>query len=73
MFFSRVSFCVLALVRSTPVLPPLHAKDPGHSAKSASGRLHLHTRTPLTNQVGVGSLCRCPGIVSKRIRKRAVT
>ena len=30
-------------VRSTPVLPQWHVKDPGHSAKSAGGRLHLKT------------------------------
>ena len=33
-------------VRSTPVLPQLHVKDPGHSAKSAGGRLQLNTHTP---------------------------
>ena len=27
-----------------------HVKDPGHSAKSAGGRLHLNTHTPLTHQ-----------------------
>ena len=26
-------------IRSTPVLPQQHVKDPGHSAKSAGGRL----------------------------------
>ena len=35
-------------VRSTPVLPKWHVKDPGHSAKSAGGRLHLNTHTPST-------------------------
>ena len=33
-----------------PVLPQWHIKDPGHSAKSASGRLHLNTHTPLTQR-----------------------
>ena len=33
-------------VLSTPVLPHWHVKDPGHSAKSARGRLHLNTHTP---------------------------
>ena len=33
-------------IRSTPVLPQSHVKDPGHSAKSAGGRLQLNTRTP---------------------------
>ena len=28
------------------VLPQWHVKDPGHSAKSAGGRIHMHT--PLT-------------------------
>ena len=37
-------------VRSTPVLPQWHVKDPGYSAKSASGRLHLNTHTPLTQR-----------------------
>ena len=32
-------------VRSTPILPQWHVKDPGHSAKSAGGRLHLNTYT----------------------------
>ena len=35
-------------VCSTPMLPQWHVKDPGHSAKSAGGRLHLNTHTPLT-------------------------
>ena len=30
---------------STAVLPQWHAKDPGHSAKSAGGRLQLNTHT----------------------------
>ena len=33
-------------IRSTPVLPHKHVKDPGHSAKSAGGRLQLNTHTP---------------------------
>ena len=47
-FFSRVNFVFCA--RSTPVLPQWHVKDPGHSAKSAAGRLHLNTHTPLTQR-----------------------
>ena len=35
-------------VCSTPVLPQRHVKDPGHSAKSAGGRLHLYMHTSLT-------------------------
>ena len=37
-------------VRSDPVLPQWHVKDPGHSAKSAGGRLHLNTHTALTQR-----------------------
>ena len=33
-------------IRSTPVLPQQHVKDPGHSAKSAGGRLQLNMHTP---------------------------
>ena len=40
----------LFVVCSTPVLPQWHVKDPGHSAKSADGRLHLNTHTPLSPQ-----------------------
>ena len=32
-------------VRSSPMLPQWHVKDPSHSAKSAGGSLHLNTRT----------------------------
>ena len=43
--------CSLLLgVRSTSVLPQWHVKDPGHSAKSAGGRLHVNTYTPLTQR-----------------------
>ena len=52
-------------VRSTPVLPQWHVKDPGHSAKSAGGRLHLNTHTTLTQ--------RSPGKVWEPIHKRAHT
>ena len=31
-----------------PELPEWHVKDPGHSAESAAGRLHLNKHTPLT-------------------------
>ena len=31
---------------STPMLPQLYIKGPGHSAKSAGGRLQLNTQTP---------------------------
>ena len=38
----------------TPVLPQWHVKDPGHSAKTAGGSLHLNMHTPLTQRSGVG-------------------
>ena len=49
-FSSRVNFacCLLFGVCSTPVLPQWHIKDPGHSAKSAGGRLQLNTHAPVT-------------------------
>ena len=37
-----------------PVLPQWHVKDPGYSAKSAGGRLHLNTHTPLTQRSRCG-------------------
>ena len=37
-------------VRSNPMLPQWHVKHPGHSFKSADGRLHLNTHTPLTQR-----------------------
>ena len=49
-YFPRVNFIgwLLFSVRSIPMLSQLHIKDPCHSAKSAVGRLHLNTHTPLT-------------------------
>ena len=51
-FFSRINFvCWLLIgVHFTPVLPQWHVRDPGHSAKSACGRLHLNMHTPLTHR-----------------------
>ena len=44
-FFSRVNFLCWLLFRYPPpphpVLPQYHVKDPGHSGKSADGRLQL--------------------------------
>ena len=62
-FFWRVNLvCWLLLpVPSIPVLPQWHIKDPGHSAQSAGGRLHLNTNTPLTQRSRSGltrPLCR---------------
>ena len=44
----RLTFCADSYfgIRSTPLLPQSHVKDPGHSAKSAGGRLQLNTHTP---------------------------
>ena len=55
-FFSRVNFvcCFLFGVCSTPMLLQWHVKDPGHSAKSAGGRLHLNTHTSLTQRSQTG-------------------
>ena len=63
-FLLHSQLCVLTLIpcpfRSTPVLPQWHVKDPCHSAKSAGGRLHLNTYTPLTqrSQSGLTMLSR---------------
>ena len=45
-------FCVLTLIWCLfhPHVTPVAHKEPGHSAKSAGGRLHLDTHTPLTQQ-----------------------
>ena len=32
------------------MLPQWHPKDPGHSAKSAGGRVHLNTHTPFAQR-----------------------
>ena len=70
MFFSRDNFlCGLLFgVHSIPVTLQWHVKDPGHSAKSADGRLHLNMRTPMIQRSWSGltmPLCRHP------IKKRA--
>ena len=51
-FFSTVKFVFWLLfgVRSIPVSLQWHVKDPCHSAKSAGGRLHQNTHTPLTQR-----------------------
>ena len=55
-FLHQSQLCVLTLIRCPfhPVLPQWHVKDPGHSAKSAGGRLHLKTHTPLTQRCRSG-------------------
>ena len=42
---------LLFCVRSTPVLPLWHVKDPGHSAKSAGGELSENIR-PQSSHLG---------------------
>ena len=51
-YFSRVNFVCWFLfgVHSTPMLLQWQAKEPGHSARSAGGRLYINTHTPLTQQ-----------------------
>ena len=51
-FFSRINFVCWLLfgVRWTTVLPQWHVKDPGHSAQSAGGGLHLKTHTLSTQR-----------------------
>ena len=48
----ELTFCADSCSVSVPppVLLQWHVKDPGHSAKSAGGRLHLNTHKPLTQQ-----------------------
>ena len=45
---SKSIFCADSYfgIHSTPVLLQKHVKDPGHSAKSAGGRLQLNMQTP---------------------------
>ena len=42
----RLSVLIYFGIRSTPMLSLSHVKDPGHSAKSAGGRLWLNMHTP---------------------------
>ena len=51
-FFSRANFVCWLLfgVRFTRGLLQWHVKDPGHSGKSAGGRLYLNRRTPSTQR-----------------------
>ena len=50
-FFCRVNFVSCSYSESVPPrVPQWHIKDPGHSAKSAGGRSHLSTHTPLTQR-----------------------
>ena len=69
-FFSRVNFVCSTLfgVCSNPKSLHLHIKDPGHSAKSVGGRLHLTCIYPWLNEVGGGWLWSCPGRVWEPIQ-----
>ena len=51
-FFLQSQLCVLTLIWCLfhPCVTAVALKDPGHCAKSAGGRLHLNTHTPLTEQ-----------------------
>ena len=48
----ELTLCADAFSVSVPpsVLPQWHGKDPGHSARSAGGRLHLNTHTSWTQR-----------------------
>ena len=81
-FFSSVNFVCWLLFSVYPPHPHKHTNttcvtavaDSSHSAESANGRLHINTHTPpWSNEVGVGWLCRCPGIVWEPLRKRVNT
>ena len=77
-FFFRVNFVcqLLFCVRSIPVLPQWHAKDPGHSAESAGGRLDLNTHTPLTQPSRCGltmPLSRWEGSHAELVREHSAT
>ena len=52
LFFLQSQLCVLALIRYPfhPRVTAVARKRSGHSAKSAGGRLHLNTHTPLTQR-----------------------
>ena len=52
--------CSVSVPPPFPLLLQWHIKDPGHSAKSAGGRFHLNTHTPLTQR------CRSELTVSSR-------
>ena len=51
-FLLQSQLCELTLIRCPfhPVLPQWHVKDPGHTANSAGGGLHLTMHTPLTQR-----------------------
>ena len=70
--FPELTFCAdSSVVSSTPVLRQGHVKDPGHSAKSAGGRLQLNTYTPLTQRSRSGLTMPVSRQVWEPVRKRA--
>ena len=50
-----------------PMLPQWHVKDSGHSAKSAGGRLHLNTYTPLTHRSWSGLTKQCGNLSENKL------
>ena len=74
-FFFGIKFVCWLLfgVRSTSVLPGWHIKDPGQSVKSAGGRFHLNTHTPLTQRSQSGLTMPLSRYSVRPIRKRAHT
>ena len=55
-FLLQSQFSVLTLIQCLvhPMLPQYTVKDPGHSAQSACGRLHLYMHATLTQQSWCG-------------------
>ena len=51
-FLLQSQLCMLTLIQCPfhPTLLQWHVKEHSHSAKSAGGRLHLNTHTPLTHR-----------------------
>ena len=75
-FFSRVNFVCWLLfgIHYIPVLPQWHVKDPGHSAKSADGKLHLNTHTLLTRRSRSGltmRLFKCGNISGNELTRNS--
>ena len=51
------------------MLPQWHVKDPGHSAKSAGGRLHLDTHTPFKQRSSNGLIMMSGHSVGKELTR----
>ena len=69
-----LTFSVLTLIRCPfhPVLPQRFVNDPGHSTKSAGGRLQLNTHSPLTQRSRSG-LTMLSRLVRESIRENELT